>query len=267
MRFNEMVMNKEVLVLLILYQTYMTSTMSNYLDHNVNCGPHTQAVAVDKLGLYRYIPYNVKLHRCVGKNVDYNPFGKTCIANETKAVIFVVDRSGNLYNLTLYNHTSCVYVCKSDASSCSKGQRWNQATCSCCDRINECAGDYEWNDALCSCFCPNTSKNNCGQKENNKETEVTPASFLNTPIRMKYVWTIAAAEGLLLVTVCVTIFYYFCRGRQLKPCGTCTVLTTGKNKRNSDSVSETSFKETTLFQNGDDNYTNDFCDRERFLSF
>lgn len=176
----------------------------------------------------------------------------------------------NRYSIKLENHTACEYKCIGDDTWCTRDQLWNVDLCTCCPRVYPCEEMFEWDEMKCKCICPNTSTDNCGLAEFKLKEAVT---FLNKNVRMKYVWTIAAGEGLLLVTLCFLVFYFFCRGNKCSACAchkdTYKTQKSDDTKRNSDSMSEVSFsKLNSPFNKCERNgYAEEFSERERFLSF
>ena len=245
------------IIILALLLENVTSQDLQYYDYNVNCGPQEVVVPTDPTGKYRFIPYNVKLHRCRGKDWDtINPQGVECVPVQSKImkVEFKIDKDGVMGKIPLDNHTACTTKCKQKTGQCSLGQQWNTKICSCCTKIQECANDQIWDEKRCTCFCPSTSVTRCG--EVTPPPPPAPTNFLNVKVKVKYVWFITIAEGVLLLALCLVGFNYYC---YRDVAGSCC-----KGSEYCDGTSKASEK---CVDMGSVDGKNEFCERERFLSF
>ena len=194
----------------------------DYYALNVDCAPHIDIISTHNN--FAYIPYYVKLHRCQGKDLtDEIPFAKKCVPSNQSEVRYKVEtlHSRTVRHIMLTNHTDCRYVCKLNRTSCTRGQGWNEDTCSCCSHDRECEGEFEWDRANCRCSCPPTSKTECGMK--GKLVPTVPASLtkdggigVNTskvvdpPPCVKYqlVIMIAVVELVVVILLCILVFYF-----------------------------------------------------------
>merc|ERR1712142_684094 len=195
-----------LLHLLLLILLHLPSTSPDFYDLNVDCAPHPDIVATDSLG-FRFIPYYVRLNRCQGKNMWGEANADICHPTRVTKVKFKAEdryTPGTLRDITMDNHTECVFACPRNETFCQANQTWNPAMCSCCSRRDDavCADNSRWSEEFCSCV-----------PDKKIEIEELPVIKLLTQaggIKVKYIIVIVIAESIILIAVSFVVFRICC---------------------------------------------------------
>lgn len=137
---------------------------------NVECSTYEDYIYTDPR-YYRYYPYVVKLHRCIGSYGLISPAMRKCVPLDFKteniSVFNRVDFTQS--SMLVLNHTGCHSECVKNASMCTEHEMWNEVQCKCLCNYDKkkpslCCFPHVWNSLECGCVCP-TQMRECGGRK------------------------------------------------------------------------------------------------------
>ena len=122
----------------ILFTNSLNSLKCYSLD-NQECKIRPEIIGVNNKEPI-FPPYKIKMNRCVGScNTIYDPYGKTCLANDIENISLKVFNllSQNNETINIEKHKSCGCKCRLNKDACNNKQIWNKDTGKCeCKKIN-----------------------------------------------------------------------------------------------------------------------------------
>ena len=202
------------------------------------CGrPLTVIVETDPVN-QRYIPYMIKVPRCIGGYKSYKPAERRCTPSSTHNVNYMAinSKTGIREMIPIMYHSSCRGDCLKSNGTCNKFQTWDKAACQCKCRYSakpspdpcskpkvwthrcdcgcptlptKCPSTKEWDDNACGCTCKKVHLAQCtgkGQLINQRNCECLDiASRCECLIKKKWMLgVIAGGEFFVLIS-----FFYF----------------------------------------------------------
>jgi len=210
-------LKRAVLLLNLLLESMVTSTRPD--TFNVYCDTYLDVIPTHPT--FKYIPYFVRLHRCQGKDIiDGHPTIRHCVPKTQTPLVYPVELSDfsleSPLNITLYNHTACTYTCKEDSTRCARGTEWHEPSCSCCvGNRTDCARGYTWSSTECTCvpqIAQITFPTVATKPKRGPDVNASVAAVDDTPcLRYQIVIAIVVAELVVVIMLCVFVFYGICR--------------------------------------------------------
>ena len=204
------------------------------------CGqPHEVVVETDPVN-QRYIPYMIRVPRCIGSYKTYKPTERRCVPSNTRKVYYRAINSNTSLRETIpiLYHTSCRGDCLPPNRPCNKFQIWdttkcqckckhaarpypnpcsspkewleNKCDCGCLPLPTKCPLSKEWDDNTCACTCKKVHLDQCATKRqlvNQTDCECTIPTVPICKCLVKTKWMLGAMAGGVFV---VLIIMFFC---------------------------------------------------------